>query len=161
MVSPEPPGTGGLEATLDNSPRRSLMSVESYVFLRDERLPSVADWQQALDRAGTGIVIDPIDDLRRHTGYLPARFNGHESGFEWYYGPAQEILGQMPEAIGDRTHAVDFVTHSDMRELICGLVAGAILAKLADGLVLDEESGEFSDGDKALELARRAEAEYL
>ena len=67
----------------------------------------------------------------------------------------------MPEAIGDRTHAVDFVTHSDMRELICGLVAGAILAKLADGLVFDEESGKFIDGDEALELARRAEAEYL
>ena len=137
------------------------MSVDSFVFFRDVRLPSVQEWQQALDLSGTGIVIDPTVDLRRHAGYLPARYHGHESGFEWYYGPAEEISGQMPEAIGDRTHAVDFVTHSDMRELVCGLVAGAILAKLADGLVFDEESGEFIDGDKALELARRVEAEYL
>jgi hypothetical protein len=137
------------------------MSVDSFVFLRDERLPSVHEWQRALDQTGTGIVIDPTDDLRSHTGYLPARYHGHKTGFEWYYGPAEEISGQLPEAIGDRTHAVDFVTHSDMQELICALVAGAILAKLADGLVFDEESGKFIDGDKALELARRAEADYL
>ncbi len=39
------------------------MSVDSFVFLRDERLPSVREWQQALDQAGTGIVIDPTDDI--------------------------------------------------------------------------------------------------
>ena len=46
-------------------------------------------------------------------------------------------------------------------ELICGMIAGAVLAKLADGLVFDEESGEYIDGNKALEIAKQLEKNHL
>jgi hypothetical protein len=45
--------------------------------------------------------------------------------------------------------------------LSCGVISGPILAKLSDGLVFDEESGELIDGDNALEIARRAQVKYL
>jgi hypothetical protein len=135
------------------------MSVNCYIFLDDALLPSVAEWQAELDKQQCGIVLEPIEDLRTHSGYLPTSYHGQPCGYEWYYGTAEEIFGKQPEIVDRRTHAIDFVTHSDMQELICGMISGAVLAKLANGLVLDEESGEFVDGNKALEIAKRIEAE--
>jgi hypothetical protein len=135
------------------------MSVDCLVFLRDDRLPTAGQWQAALDRAGTGIVLDKVTDLRGHTGYLPAIHRGQASGFEWYYGPLAEYFGGTPpDGIEDRRHVVDFVTHSDMRELVCGMIAGAVLAQIADGRVLDEDSGTLINGDAALEIARGVES---
>jgi hypothetical protein len=112
-------------------------------------------WQAALDSAGTNVVLDKINDLRTHTGYLPATHRGYPSGFEWYYGPiAENFGGDLPDGIGNRTHAINFVTHSEMRELVCGMLAGAALAQISDGVVLDEESGELISGDAALKMAR-------
>ena len=136
------------------------MSVDSFVFLQEDRLPTIAEWQGALDEEECGIALERIDDLRKHTGYLPASYRGHQSGFEWFFGPVAEVVGDKPEAVGNRSHAIDFVTHSDMRELICGMIAGAVLAKLADGLVFDEESGEYIDGNRALEIAKKLEKNY-
>ena len=136
------------------------MSVDSFVFLQENRLPTIAEWQRALDEEQCGIALEPIKDLRTHSGYLPANYCGHQSGFEWFFGPIAETFGEKPEAVGSRSHAIDFVTHSDMRKLICGMIAGAVLAKLADGLVFDEESGEYIDGSKALEIAKRHEKSY-
>lgn len=131
------------------------MSVDTYVFLRDENLPTVREWQSALDRANTGIVLDLIDDLRTHMGYLPAQYQGEESGFEWYYGPLAECFGGVPpEGLGDRGHVINLVLHSDMRELACAMVSGAVLATIASGLVYDEESGSVISGDMALTAAR-------
>ena len=118
------------------------MSVDSFFFIRDENLPTIAKWQQALDSASTGIVLEDVGDLRSHTGYLPATHRGHESGFEWFYGPVLETFGDSPSALGDRGHAINCVTHSDMRELVCGIISCSILVQLADGLFFDEESEE-------------------
>jgi hypothetical protein len=136
------------------------MSVDSFFFLRDDKLPTLSQWQAALDRAGAGIVLDNVGDLRKHTGYLPARYNGHGSGFEWYYGPLADTFGgKPPEGLADRAHVINCVTHSDMRELACGLIACSVLAQVAGGLFLDEESGQVIGADAALAMARRLESE--
>ena len=136
------------------------MSVDTFVFLRDDRLPSRAEWQTALDIEDACITLDTVDDLREFSGYWPAKFDGHDSGFEWLYGPVADTFGELPEGAGDRRHAVDFVTHSDMRELVCALFAAGVLAKLADGLFFDEESASLVSGERAIEIARLiAEAE--
>jgi hypothetical protein len=118
------------------------MSVETFYFVRDAKLPTVSQWQAALDQAGVGIVLDDVGDLRKHTGYLPARHRDHPSGFEWFYGPlADNFASDPPDGLGDRSHVIDLVTHGDTRELFCAMVSGAVLARIADGLLFDEESG--------------------
>jgi len=134
------------------------MSVDHVVFVRDDRLPTLEQWQAALARADSGIVLEKIDDLRAHTGYLPASHRGHDSGFEWYYGTIDEWFdGDPPEGLGDRQHVATFVTHSDMREFVCGMVAGAVLAQVSIGMVYDEDSDELIDAHAALEIARGTE----
>ncbi len=118
------------------------MSIDSFFFVRDIMLPTVPEWQAALDRAGVGIVLEDVGDLRSHTGYLPATHRGHPSGFEWYYGPlSTHFSGDPPDGLDGRGHVIDCVTHGEMRELACGCVACSVLCQLADGVFLDEESG--------------------
>ena len=138
------------------------MSVECYYFLRDEKLPSVLQWQAALDQAGIDIQLDDVGDLRKHTGYLPAIFRGQPSGFEWFFGPLEENYGgAAPDGIGDRDHVINCVTHSDIRELVCGLIACAVLSGLADGVFLDDESGQVLSADQALLIARETESKVI
>jgi hypothetical protein len=127
------------------------MSVDSFFFVRDEKLPTISQWQAALDQAGVGIVLEDVGDLREHTGYLPATHRGHPSGFEWFYGPLAEYFGgDPPDGLDGREHAVNCVTHSDVRELVCGSVACSVLMQLADGMYFDEESGSLMDPVAAL-----------
>jgi hypothetical protein len=130
------------------------MSVDSFFFVRDEKLPTISQWQAALDRAGVGIVLEDIGDLRKHTGYLPATYRGQPSGFEWFYGPlAENFAGDPPDGLNGRQHVINCVTHSDMVELICGLVACSVLSQVADGLFLDDESGGLVNANQSLQMA--------
>ena len=130
------------------------MSVESYFFVRDEKLPTISQWQSALDATGVSIMLEDIGDLRPHTGYLPATYRGQHSGFEWFYGPlAENFGGEAPDGLGGRRHVINCVTHSDITELVCGLVACSVLSQVADGLFLDEKSGCLASPNHALKIA--------
>jgi hypothetical protein len=136
------------------------MSVDSFFFVRDEKLPTISQWQAALDQAGVGIVLEDVGDLREHTGYLPATHRGHPSGFEWFYGPlADHFGGDPPDGLDGREHVVNCVTHSDMRELVCGSVACSVLLELADGVYFDEESESVMDPLAALAQALAMESQ--
>ena len=136
------------------------MSVDSYFFLRDEKLPTIAQWQAALNNADVGIVLEDVGDIRIHTGYLPATFRGLQSGFEWFYGPIEQHFGgDPPNGLGSRGHVINCVTHSDMTELVCGLIACSVLSRIAEALFLDEESGHLIDANQALQLALGIEAQ--
>src|SRR5262249_43908028 len=129
-------------------------------FVRDEQLPTIQQWQAALNQAGVGIVLEDVGDLRKHTGYIPATYRDHPSGFEWFYGTvAQNFGGEPPHGVGGRTHVINCVTHSDIRELVCGLIACSVLSQIADGVFFDEESGGPISADAAFEMARRLESE--
>ena len=135
------------------------MSVDSFFFIRDEKLPTISQWQAALDQAGVGIVLEDVGDLREHTGYLPATHRGHPSGFEWFYGRLAEYFGGDPPAgLDGREHVVNCVTHSDMRELVCCSAACSVLMQLADGVYFDEESGTVMDPSAALAEALAMES---
>ncbi len=130
------------------------MAVESFFIVRDEKLPTIPQWQAALERAGVGMVLQDVGDLRTHTGYLPVTHRGHPCGFEWFYGPlADHLRGQPPPGLDGRDYVVNCVTHSDPWELVCGLIACSVLSQLADGLFLNEETGGLMDADAALEMA--------
>lgn len=134
------------------------MSVDAFFFVRDARLPTVSEWQAALDQVGTEIVLEDIGELRTHTGFLPATHRGHPSGFEWYYGSlAENFGGEPPDGLDGREHVINCVTHSDVRELSCALAACSVLAQLADGKFFDEESGSLADPAKAMAEAAAAE----
>jgi hypothetical protein len=136
------------------------MSVDSFFFVRDDKLPTIPQWQAALDQARVGIVLEDVGDLRKHTGFLPATYRGRPSGFEWFYGPlAENFSGDAPDGLGAREHVITCVIHSDMGELVCGLVACSVLSQVADGLFLDEEPGSLISANQALQMALGIESQ--
>jgi hypothetical protein len=61
-----------------------------------------------------------VGDLRQHTGYLPATHG--------------------------REYVVNCVTHSNLRQLVCGHIVCSVLVQL------DEDTGDVIGADAALEL---------
>lgn len=132
------------------------MSVDTFVFIRNDKLPTTTDWNAALKSAGIPLVLDDIDDLPSFSGYLPAKFATHDAGFEWMFGRAQEIAESVAASVGDRTHVGVFTTHGEMIELVSSLYAAAALTKITDGLAYDGESGEFFSPDDLMSIAKDA-----
>jgi len=130
------------------------MAVEILVMLCDDRLPTCQEWQRAIDAAAIDIKLEQIDDLRSHSGFLPAQIDGNDSGFEWYYGTIADVLDEGFEGPSEYDHAAGFVIHGDLQELACALLAAGCLANAADGVFFDEEAGAFVSGDRAIEIAR-------
>jgi hypothetical protein len=72
----------------------------------DERV-RIEQWQAALDRAETGIVLDNVGDLREQFGYVPVTHRGHASGFEWFYTTVQEFFdGDPPDSVIGPTSSI-------------------------------------------------------
>ena len=129
------------------------MSVSSHVFLDDANLPTIAEWNAGLKDSGVPLVLEDVGELREFDGYLPAKLDGRDVGFEWSYGPISEVFGDPPEDVETRAHAAEFVTHSDMAELVAAMYAAAIFARITDGLPFDTECDEVTTVDDLLAAA--------
>jgi hypothetical protein len=64
----------------------------------------------------------------------------------------------VPDGLDGREHVINIVTHGNMGELLCGLVACSVLAQRAEGLMYDEESCGLISADEALQSAREIES---
>jgi hypothetical protein len=61
--------------------RSGLMAMELYV-LSDQRLSSIAEWQQAIDAEGFALQLSRETPLDAVDGFLPAQLNREPTGFE-------------------------------------------------------------------------------
>jgi hypothetical protein len=116
------------------------MSVTTSIYLDRRNLPTTASWQGAIDALEIGLALDPGPDTSTHEGYWPATIQGLSSGFEFYLenrGDSDD--DQVPIEVGDRGLLVLLVTHSDLVELKCALLAAVALARLADGIIVNDE----------------------
>lgn len=136
------------------------MSVTMRVLLDPSRVPSPEVWANEIRARGFAMDLDRDFDPTTFSGFLPCVHQGQPSGFEYDFQPEAELEDDVRRAAGDqRTLAISFVTHSDLRELVTAMIASAVLAQLSDGVVWSDESGEVLSGPDAIELARETEAE--
>jgi hypothetical protein len=131
------------------------VSISRTVYSRRSALLTPRAWAEAIRAEGFPLELDPDFDVEKFSGYLPCRFAGRDSGFEYYCSPQADA---PPEA-GDRDVAISFVTHSSLRELATAVVAAAVLCARVDGVLHDEESDEFSSAADAVSGARALLAE--
>lgn len=134
------------------------MSIELYILLADSRVPTRAAWQEAIEQVGFPTVLDPTLDVRKHSGFLPALYNGEETGFEYSLEPAAEILSFYPhlsKQAGGRDATACFRWGGDLTEMAAALSAAAALAKLTDGLYYYADDDLLYNADEALEATRK------
>ena len=138
------------------------MSVTTRVLLDPTRMPSPTTWAREIRAQGFEADLDTEFDQRTFSGFLPCVHRGVPAGFEYFFEPDADLDDDVRAAVGmQRTLEVAFVTHSDMRELVTALIASAVLAYLADGIVWSDDSGEAYSPEDAIDLARQTEADEL
>ena len=133
------------------------MSMELHVLLAKSRLPDVRQWQAAIDALDFDVKLDPSLAVEIGRGFLPAKFKGRDSGFEFTVWPASDITDTYPEfasQFAGRDRAASFRWGGDLIEMACALVASAALAQLSDGVWFDPQEGACFDAAGALEQAK-------
>jgi hypothetical protein len=134
------------------------------VFFHRAAIPSVHQWNDALRAEGFDLVIDPFD-LLQEDGYRPAMLCGHEVAFDWLFYKSfdldEEDAPFISPHIGDRDVRTDLDGKEEGEEL-AGRIAGAVLAKITNGLYWDREQSTIVvlPGNAAVEVAKKALADW-
>jgi hypothetical protein len=136
------------------------MSMSHSVF-SNRKLSSFADWQAAIDAEQLGVTLDasrPFDEIQ---GFLPARFEEHDSGFECDHCDGDLLIETLKDLTeqgfdvgGSWLHMLSFTYGSDARELRCAWLAGAAYAKVTGGVLFDGEEGKTYAADVVVAKAR-------
>lgn len=136
------------------------MSVVLAVFLNRSSMPSPADWAKAIRSNGFDMEMDSDFDPASFSGFLPCKYGASDAGFELFTEAVSdsELDEHVAAQIGRRDTRIDFVTHSELRELATSMIASAVLCAISDGVLWETEADEIIPASRALEWARTEEA---
>lgn len=113
----------------------SSMANEQFAFLKSGSVPTRDRWQEAIDRAGFNLKLDPKFEPRTHVGFVPCKLNGAESGVEMYFDDSTESMEAFRDIAGDCDCCISFRWGSSMQECACAMIASFALANEFDALV--------------------------
>lgn len=136
------------------------MSVVISLFVNRSRMASPVDWAKGIPSSGFDMDMDSDFDPESFTGFLPCKYGGDDAGFEYFREAVnkEDLPAHVSVAVAGRDTMIDFVTHSDLRELATSLIASAVLCAMSDGVLWETEADELVPAARALEWARSNEA---
>jgi hypothetical protein len=136
------------------------MSVVMSLFVNRSRMASPADWAKAIRASGFDMEMDSDFDPDSFTGFLPCKYVGVDAGFEYFREAVNtsELADHVAAQVGERDTMINFVTHSELRELATSLIASAVLCAISGGVLWDTEGDELIPASRALDWARSGEA---
>lgn len=134
------------------------MSCELYVLAKPSQLPSLPEWQAALNRSSFPIKLDESVNLVKHSGFLPCTFKDLATGFELAIGHSNELTESYPE-LKPKTYDLDAVAtfswSGDMTECVSAFCSAAVLTQLSNGILYDPQEGQlFSASEAALQASQ-------
>jgi len=136
------------------------MSMEMHVLFRGE-LPSKAALSRTMEEMGFPFsVTPPGGSLEQQSGYMPMRFRRDESGVEFDVftsrADVEDVAGDHLDKIDpDFDRSANFRWGGDEIEMLAGMCASAALAKLVDGVVIEDEEGLLLSVDEAVAFAKK------
>lgn len=134
------------------------MAIELYVFLERGKVPAHEEWQHAIATLGFPLVIHAPFDPRSHTGFQPATYGGHSTGFEFYLEPAAQITDSYPHIsvrLRKRDVCAAFRWGGDLNEMSAALAAASALTSLADGIYYYPDDDILYTADEAVQATKR------
>ena len=130
------------------------MAVEMHVLFRG-KLPDKKVLSRTMRELGFPLTV-AAGSLERQRGFMPMRLRREESGVEFdvFDGrdAVEELAGKDVDPGFDRSANFRWAGSED--EMLAGLCAAAALAKLVNGVVLEEQEGKLLSPDEAIALAR-------
>jgi hypothetical protein len=129
------------------------MSMEVHVF-SNERLPSTAAWQSAIDAQGFDLKLDREVEFEFSIGFLPALLYGKQSGFECFHDPfddLKETYADLPyfKSCPDWNYVLSFRWGSIAHEGVSIFMAAIAYAKATDGVIYEPQEGRTLALDEA------------
>ena len=116
------------------------MAVVSLLIIDPTRLPSLEALRAEAERVGDPIEFLADTNLESHTGYLPLRAYGRETGFEFYFDAVPQ--GSLPdEVLSFGSHHIVARTGSDFEEGRAALTFLRLAARLAGGAYVYPDDG--------------------
>lgn len=136
------------------------MAMELFV-LSDRQLPSVTEWQVAIDGEGFPLRLDGNKRMEALKGFLPAQLRDVKTGFECDTWPAGEFLRDRPDIDFGHVwkHVLAFRWGSNLSQVPAVWMAATAYAKATDGLVFDEEAGIMRSAADARTVVEQIERE--
>ncbi len=116
------------------------MSVIIYVFLREERIPSAAEVQRAVEAHELPLVFDRDFDLKSVVGFTPILLAGEQSGVEMYVEETAGVLGPVAGRNLARRTCLALRFGSRMAECAVALGCAYVLAAAFDAVVMYEDA---------------------
>lgn len=108
------------------------MSVTSLLIFDADKLPSLAEVCSEATRSGDPIEFPEAVDTQSHTGFLPVRVFGRDTGFEYYFDAIPE--GALPPEVTQfGSHHIVVQTGSSFEEGRAALMYLKIAAQLTGG----------------------------
>lgn len=132
------------------------MSVHLDVFLKRSKLPTFAAWSEAIAKESFPLSFSQSVDLTQHVGYLPAAYQGEESGFEFSVSDIAES-DELPDPVRSLSPDADAVAafrFHETHECLSATAAAAVMAHITDGVFFDPQDGRAFQGKEALAEAR-------
>jgi hypothetical protein len=130
------------------------MAVEMHVFFRG-KLPDKKALSRTMRELGFPLTV-AAGSLEQQRGFMPMRLRREESGVEFdvFDGrdSVEELAGKDIDPSLERSANFRWAGSED--EMLAGLCAAAALAKLVNGIVLEEQEGKLLSADGAIALAR-------
>jgi hypothetical protein len=133
------------------------MAAEMHV-LFGGKLPGATALTRAMKELGFPLAIKPgVGSLERHSGFMPMRLRREDTGVEFDVfddrADVEELAGEDFDPRFERS--ANFRWGSDEDEMLCAMCAAAALAKLVNGLVLEENEDRPLTPDEAIAFARK------
>jgi hypothetical protein len=125
------------------------MSVDLFVQLPAERMPTPQQWQDAITSHGFTLKLDTDFQVESFSGYLPCDLEGKPAGFEYFYELA--TTNGLPHI------KIQLATHSDITEFFGSAIAAAVLTEISGGTLEDPQEGSFFKGAEAIAWVREIE----
>ena len=134
------------------------MSLDLHIFMHDARIPSRESWQQAIEQLGFQTILDETLDVKQQTGFVPAIYAGHSTGFEFTLEPAEDVLSHYSHIlnrVGDREMCATFKWGEALMEMAAALSAAATLTQFSDGIYYNPQDDVVYSAEEAVEATRR------
>lgn len=111
------------------------ISNEKYAFLKSSDVPTRDQLQQAIDRTGFNLALDPEYQPRTNHGFVLCSLQGIDSGVEMYFDDSDEFISSCRDLAQDRDCCISFRWGGDLLECACAMVVSVALAEAYGAIV--------------------------
>jgi len=134
------------------------MSMSLYLVLALKTMPTTDEINLSAKELNIPIVVSHVDDLSKHSGFLPIQVSGNDSGVETYIlsaSEAKEIIPNKGALDLNNSITVKFRWGGNFKEASAAFYTAQTLTLKYNGVVFEPESGMFLEPQQ---LAEGAEA---